>query len=170
MTLGLAELDVPEGPGLDAGARRRTARPRRRWPICASTVRGIHPRVLADHGLAAAVREVADRSPVPVTCRHPRSTRLPAPVEAAAYFVVSEALANVAKHAEARQAQVHGWHADGSLRPDRRDDGVGGADRPSGTGLTGLVTAARRAGRHARRHQPARRADRAADGVPVPMR
>jgi signal transduction histidine kinase len=103
-------------------------------------VRGIHPRVLVDHGLEAAVREVADRSPLPVTVRMWRVARLPAPIEAAAYFVVSEGLGNVAKHARAQRCEVDGWIADDRLVVTVTDDGAGGADPTAGTGLTGLVT------------------------------
>ena len=104
MTLGRAELDVAEGPGLELVRAGAPAGRGRRSTSCADTVRGIHPRVLADHGLAAAVHEIADRSPVPVSVDIRLDERLPAPVEAAAYFVVSEALTNVARHSGARQA------------------------------------------------------------------
>jgi signal transduction histidine kinase len=95
--------------------------------------------VLADHGLAAAVHEIADRAPVPVSVDIRLDERPPAPVEAAAYFVASEALTNVARHADARQAQVHAWLQNGSLVLTVVDDGVGDADAADGTGLAGLV-------------------------------
>ena len=103
-------------------------------------MRGIHPRVLVDHGLEAAVREVADRMPLPVTLQLSIPTRLPGPIEAAAYFVVSEALANVAKHAQASTCEVTGWVDRDRLVITVQDDGVGGAQLGAGTGLTGLVT------------------------------
>jgi signal transduction histidine kinase len=103
-------------------------------------VRGIHPRVLVDHGLEAAVREVADRSPLPVSVRMTLPGRLPSPIEGAAYFVVSEALGNVAKYALANRCEVEGWVAGDRLIVTITDDGVGGAALGGGTGLTGLVT------------------------------
>lgn len=103
-------------------------------------VRGIHPRVLVDHGLEAAVREVADRSPLPVTVQLALPSRLPPPIEAAAYFVVSEALGNVAKHAQASSCGVTGRVERDQLIVTVTDDGIGGAKVGAGTGLTGLVT------------------------------
>jgi len=139
MTLGLAELDLPEGEG-----RRLVVKAHGEAEAALAdlreAVRGIHPRVLVDHGLEAAVREVADRSPLPVTVRMALPRRLPAPIEAAAYFVVSEALGNVAKHAQATRCEVEGWIVDEQLVVTITDDGVGGADPAAGTGLTGLVT------------------------------
>jgi signal transduction histidine kinase len=138
MTLGRAELDVPEGAGLDL-VRQAHEQAEAALDDLRGTVRGIHPRVLADHGLAAAVHEIADRAPVPVSVDIRLDERPPAPVEAAAYFVASEALTNVARHADARQAQVHAWLQNGSLVLTVVDDGVGDADAADGTGLAGLV-------------------------------
>ncbi|WGX97579.1 sensor domain-containing protein [Nocardioides sp. L-11A] len=138
MTLGRAELDVPEGPGLDL-VRQAHRETEAALADLREAVRGIHPRVLVDHGIAAAVREVADRMPVPVTVGLDLP-RLPAPVEAAAYFVVSEALTNVARHAGARTVGVAGWLAGDDLVVTVTDDGVGGARIGAGTGLAGLVT------------------------------
>jgi signal transduction histidine kinase len=138
MTLGRAELDVPEGGGLEL-VREAHRQAEGALEELRSTVRGIHPRVLADHGLAAAVHEIADRSPVPVHTDITLPGRLPGPVENAAYFVVSEALTNVARHARARFAQVHAWTQDGTLVLTVVDDGVGGADPGSGSGLAGLA-------------------------------
>ncbi|MEV0290631.1 sensor domain-containing protein [Kribbella sp. NPDC050820] len=139
MTLGLAELDLPEGEGkrlvVKAHGEAEAALADLR-----EAVRGIHPRVLVDHGLEAAVLEVADRSPLPVTVQLTLPSRLPPPIEAAAYFVVSEALANVAKHAQARTCEVAGWVERDRLVITITDDGVGGARPGAGTGLTGLVT------------------------------
>jgi signal transduction histidine kinase len=102
--------------------------------------RGIHPPVLADRGLGAAVEALAARAPLPVTVinRLP-DRRLPERVELAAYFVVSEALTNVAKHASALHASVALTVHDGLLEIKVKDDGVGGADRDRGTGLRGLA-------------------------------
>ncbi|UUW90207.1 sensor histidine kinase [Pimelobacter simplex] len=138
MTLGRAELDVPEGPGLDL-VRQAHGEVEAALADLREAVRGIHPRVLVDLGLAAAVREVADRMPIPVTVRID-APRLPEPVEGAAYFMVSEALTNVARHSGARTAQVSGWLHDEHLVVTVSDDGTGGARIGAGSGLAGLVT------------------------------
>jgi signal transduction histidine kinase len=101
-------------------------------------VRGVHPPVLADRGLADAVRALALDAPARVTVTGALDGRPPAPVESAAYFAVSELLANVAKHAGARTAEIDLRHADGALRISVRDDGAGGADPARGTGLDGV--------------------------------
>jgi signal transduction histidine kinase len=101
--------------------------------------RGIHPAVLTEQGLAAALRSLVGRSPVPVTIASLPEKRLPAPAEAAAYFLVSEALANVAKYARATRVRINVAHADGRVLVDVDDDGVGGADLLRGSGLRGLV-------------------------------
>jgi signal transduction histidine kinase len=100
--------------------------------------RGIHPAVLTQAGLAGAVQSLAERSPVPVTVTEVPQQRFPAAIEATAYFVVSEALANVAKHARASTARVII-----RARPERlvvtvSDDGRGGATPDRGSGLRGL--------------------------------
>jgi PAS domain S-box-containing protein len=100
-------------------------------------VQGILPRVLTRSGLAAAVRALGARMPLPVEITAPES-RLPAAVEATAYFVVAEALTNVAKHSGAKHATVVARVEDGALQLRVRDDGVGGA-RPGGSGLVGLA-------------------------------
>ena len=138
MTLGRAELDIPEGPGLaavqDAHRQAEDALAELR-----GTIRGIHPQVLVDHGLAAAVHELADRADVPVTVDIQLPERLAPSVEQAAYFVVSEALTNVARHSGARRAGVHGWVHDETFVLTVEDDGVGGAAASErGSGLAGL--------------------------------
>jgi signal transduction histidine kinase len=100
---------------------------------------GIHPAVLTEHGLGPALKTLAARSPLPVEITHVPDERLTAPVEAAAYFVVSEALANVAKHAHASAAAVSVTCEDGSLVVEVEDDGVGGAESRAGSGLAGLA-------------------------------
>ena len=100
--------------------------------------RGIHPAVLTDRGLDAAVSGLAARSPVPVRVRGSLARRPPASVEATAYFIASEALANVVKHANATSAEVSMTLEDGRLRVEVVDDGRGGAD-PAGAGLRGLA-------------------------------
>jgi signal transduction histidine kinase len=101
-------------------------------------VRGIYPPVLAERGLSDAVRALALDSPVKVGTEIDLPGRPPAPVEAAVYFAVAEALSNVAKHADARQTLVRVYHGDGMLRAEVIDDGHGGADPTAGTGLAGI--------------------------------
>jgi signal transduction histidine kinase len=100
--------------------------------------RGIHPAVLSDRGLSAAVESLARRAPLPVEIDAPLEGQLPEPVESAAYFVVSEALTNVVKHSGADRAEVGIRRSDGRLLVEVRDDGSGGAD-PAGSGLRGLA-------------------------------
>ena len=101
--------------------------------------RGIHPAVLTDRGLDAAVSALAARSPVPVEVDIELADRPTAAAESTAYFVVAEGLANVAKHAAATRAQVRITRRDGWLVVEVRDDGVGGADPAGGSGLAGLA-------------------------------
>ena len=100
--------------------------------------RGIHPAVLTDRGLEAALESLASRAPLPVEIDGPHVS-LPAPVEAAAYYVVSEALANVTKYAQASSVKVTVEQANGCALVEVADDGVGGADPRRGSGLRGLA-------------------------------
>ena len=100
--------------------------------------RGIHPAILVEGGLARALRSLARRSAVPVELNVHAGASLPEPIEVAAYYVVSEALANVAKHADASTAAVDVEPIDGVVRVSVRDDGIGGADFAPGSGLVGL--------------------------------
>ena len=101
--------------------------------------RGIHPAVLSDRGLQAAVEALAVRSPLPVKVVEVPGERLPEPVEAAAYFLIAEALTNVAKYANANAATVAVRRINGHAEVEVRDDGVGGADPGRGSGLRGLA-------------------------------
>jgi signal transduction histidine kinase len=101
--------------------------------------RGIHPAVLTDRGLEPALHALVSRAPVPVTVDADVDGRLPDSVESAAYFVVSEALANVAKYARATQATVAVRRENGHVTVEVSDDGVGGADAADGSGLRGLA-------------------------------
>jgi signal transduction histidine kinase len=101
--------------------------------------RGIHPAVLTDQGLEPALQALASRAPVPVTIEADGGERLPGSVESAAYFVVSEALANVAKYAQATEAAVAVRRENGVVTVDVTDDGIGGADAGRGSGLRGLA-------------------------------
>jgi signal transduction histidine kinase len=101
-------------------------------------VRGIHPPVLADRGLADAIRALALDAPARISLASDLNGRPPAPVESAAYFAASELLANVCKHAEARQTWVDIRYTDGMLRIGVTDNGHGGAEPALGTGLRGI--------------------------------
>jgi PAS domain S-box-containing protein len=101
--------------------------------------RGIHPAVLTDRGLGAALDGVVARTPLPVDVTALLEERLPEAVEAAAYYVVCEALVNVARYANASRATVSVAPVDGRLVVEVSDDGVGGADAAKGTGLRGLA-------------------------------
>jgi signal transduction histidine kinase len=100
--------------------------------------RGIHPAVLTDRGLDAALSAVAGRSPVPVRLSIDVGERPDPTIEGIAYFVVCEALANVAKHAGARRASVTVARRGTQLLVEVTDDGHGGADETTGSGLVGL--------------------------------
>jgi signal transduction histidine kinase len=102
-------------------------------------VRGIHPSVLTDRGLDAAVSGLAERCPVPVEVDVALGRRPPAAVETAAYYVIAEALTNVGKHAGAQRAWVEVGQIGGLLVIEVRDDGGGGAARTPGSGLEGLA-------------------------------
>jgi signal transduction histidine kinase len=101
--------------------------------------RGIHPAVLSDRGLSTALETLAHRAPLPVELESLPSARLPEAIELAAYFVVSEALTNVAKYAHASYAKVSIEQENGRVVVAVKDDGVGGADPSRGTGLRGLA-------------------------------
>jgi signal transduction histidine kinase len=101
--------------------------------------RGIHPGALAEGGLGPAIKTLARRSPVPVEVELRTETRLPAPLEVAAYYVISEALTNTAKHADASAAQVAVEACADVLDLSIHDDGSGGADARRGSGLIGLA-------------------------------
>ena len=101
--------------------------------------RGIHPSVLSDRGLDAALEGLAHRAPLPVELEATPGERLPDRVESAAYFVVAEALTNVAKYAQATHASVNVTRDDGQVLVEVSDDGVGGADPATGSGLRGLL-------------------------------
>jgi signal transduction histidine kinase len=99
---------------------------------------GIHPAILAEGGLGPALRTLAHRSAIPVELDVATEARLPEPIEVAAYYVVSEALANTTKHARASRASIAVAVRNSSLHLSIRDDGVAGADPARGSGLIGL--------------------------------
>ncbi|RRS01799.1 sensor histidine kinase [Glycomyces terrestris] len=141
LTLGMAEellrQDRPEqAAGLVAEARQ----------TCSDVlveirhlVRGIHPPVLADRGLSGALQAMALDHPLPVSVVDRLGEKLPAPLEAAAYFATNEVLANITKHAGATQVQVVVTHEGGLVRIEVRDDGCGGAAVVPGGGLDGVA-------------------------------
>ncbi|MFD8687742.1 sensor domain-containing protein [Streptomyces sp. NPDC059651] len=138
MTLGLARLESPAEPlaGLLAKAHAEAGVA---LVEIRELIQGIHPRILTDRGLVAAVEDVADRSVVPVEVDLDLPDRLPEAVETAVYFAVCEALANVAKHSGAGRARVSGRAEKGRLVVEVQDDGVGGAGPGDGTGLQGVA-------------------------------
>src|SRR5262249_39784725 len=101
-------------------------------------VRGIHPPVLADRGLAGGLEALALACPVPVNVDVDVPVRLDAPVESAAYFATAEAFTNLAKHSGATQAWIQARYSDGRLSIMVADDGVGGANPARGSGLSGI--------------------------------
>jgi signal transduction histidine kinase len=139
VALGLARIDL--APGSPAAARVDAAHEQAKEALAElrELIRGVHPQVLTDRGLPAAVADAAGRSPVRVGTDVVLPRRLPPGVEVAAYFAVCEALANVAKHSRASRASVRGRLEDGVLVLEVQDDGVGGADPAGGSGLTGLA-------------------------------
>jgi signal transduction histidine kinase len=129
--------------------------------------RGIHPAILSEGGLAPALKALARRSPVPVELTVDVKARLPEPVEVAAYFVVSEALANAAKHAHASVAEVEARARDGLLHLSVNDDGVGGAAPGGGSGLVGLADRVEALGGTIEVHSPAGRGTRLQIELPI---
>jgi signal transduction histidine kinase len=101
-------------------------------------VRGIHPPVLTERGLSGAVEALALASAVPVEVDVVLDERLPAPLESALYFIIAEAMANIARHSAAAWAFVRLWKEEGRLRLIVHDDGRGGADPARGSGLRGM--------------------------------
>jgi signal transduction histidine kinase len=130
---------------LDADPHARTSLDQARGEISKSldelraVARGIHPAVVSGHGLQVALEQLAARAPVPVRLNVAVGGRLPERLEVAAFYLVSESLTNIGKHAEATAATVDVARANGQLVVEVADDGVGGADTERGTGLRGLA-------------------------------
>ncbi|MFE4607726.1 sensor histidine kinase [Streptomyces niveus] len=140
MTLGLAELELRESgsPATELVSRAR-GEARLALTQLRDLVRGIYPQVLTDHGLDAAVAEIALRGPIPVDVDIDLPRRLPDAVETVAYFTVTEALTNAAKHSGATQLTVVGRLKRGTLTLVITDNGRGGAVPSAGAGLQGLA-------------------------------
>jgi signal transduction histidine kinase len=119
--------------------------------------RGIHPAIPSNGGLALALKTLARRSAIPVTLDLTIDQRLPDSVEVGAYYVVSEALTNAAKHSRATQVAVSGQTKDHALSLSIRDDGIGGADMGNGSGLVGLADRVEALGGRIRIKSPAGR-------------
>jgi signal transduction histidine kinase len=140
LQLGIARARLPHDP--DAGAEILDAA--RAELVLAlgelrEIARGIHPAVLTERGLGPALEALADRASIPVELDELPAERLPACVEATAYYVVSEALTNIARYADAQVAHVRVGRVNGHAYVEVRDDGIGGADVRAGTGLRGLA-------------------------------
>lgn len=101
-------------------------------------IRGLNPPVLADHGLVAAIEDYAGRFLIPVTVDLKLPERLPRKLETTMYYLINEAMTNIAKHSGAETAAVHGRYHSDLLVLDIKDDGRGGLD-PAGSGVTGLA-------------------------------
>jgi len=139
LSLGRAQAAV-DGSGAVSGELLAGAQSELRVALAElrQLAQGIHPTILVTGGLEPALRSLADRSPVPVEIEVSLARRPPEPAEAAAYYIVSEALANVAKHAHASSAHVSVTRSDNYLTIDVSDDGIGGAAAIAGGGLQGL--------------------------------
>ncbi|MFG2061594.1 sensor domain-containing protein [Micromonospora sp. NPDC048871] len=139
LQIGLARLDVPDDSPAARPLDIAHEQAKSLMVLLRQIVRGIRPQSLTDLGLAGAVRELADESTVPVEVHADLPRHLPEAAETIAYFVVSEALGNVARHAEATRAEVRLTDTGGDLVVEVTDDGRGGANPVHGTGLTGLA-------------------------------
>jgi signal transduction histidine kinase len=132
-------LDPAADPALADGLGRTAEQLHLALAELRELARGIHPAILTEEGLGAALESLATRAAIPARVAAAPDRRLPAAVETTAYFVVSEALANVAKHAHASAATITTRQANGRLLVEIADDGVGGTDPARGSGLRGLA-------------------------------
>jgi signal transduction histidine kinase len=139
MQLGLARLDMPAGSPAAKSVAAAHEQAKQLMAELRELIHGIQPQILTDLGLPAALGELADQAPVPVTVEAELDGRLPPQVENTAYFVAAEALTNVAKHSGATSARVTARHDGNVLTIQISDNGRGGADPERGTGLTGLA-------------------------------
>jgi signal transduction histidine kinase len=138
LKMARAQASSTDDPELQETLAQADAELKRTLVEIRELARGIHPAVLSRSGLGAALRSLAERSSVPVDIQEAPTDRFSASVEATVYFLVSEALANVSKHAGASRVTVSVTRSDGALSVDIRDDGAGGADPQRGSGLVGL--------------------------------
>jgi signal transduction histidine kinase len=138
LMLDLRQVQADAPPELEGGLSRIAERVADVLNQVREISRGIHPSILSELGLARALKALARRSARPVELDLRTGRRLPDQVEVAAYYAVSEALANATKHAHASVVHVELDNLDASVRLVIRDDGIGGADPARGSGLTGL--------------------------------
>jgi PAS domain S-box-containing protein len=139
LTLRLSEAKVAAGdPQAPEVLRRAKVELAEALTELRELARGIHPTILTDRGLTPALETLAGRSSIPVELRVILDDRLSSPVEAAAYYIVAEALTNASKHADASRVLVRVSRDDASVLVEVADDGVGGADQRGGTGVRGL--------------------------------
>jgi PAS domain S-box-containing protein len=168
LALRLAQAKVESDP---AGARELLAGASDELALALEELRelarGIHPAVLTDRGLAAALEGLVARTPLPVELSTP-DARLPAPIEAAAYYVVSEAVTNVVKHARATAIEVRVAASDGRVEIEVADDGVGAADPALGSGLRGLADRLAALDGRLRVESPPQGGTRVAAEIPLP--
>jgi signal transduction histidine kinase len=139
LQLGLARLDLPAHSPAAAAVAAAHEQAKQLMAELRELIHGIQPQILTDLGLPAAIGELADQSPIPVTVATDLAGRLPGQVETTAYFVVAEALTNIAKHSGASSASVAAHMRGGVLAVEVSDNGRGAADPGRGTGLTGLA-------------------------------
>ena len=137
--LGLARLDLPPRSAAEQAVTAAHEQAKQLMAELRDLIHGIQPQILTDLGLPAALSELADQAPIPVTVYSGLAGRLPGQAENTAYFAAAEALTNVAKHSGAATATVTALASDGILVLEVHDDGRGGADPARGTGLTGLA-------------------------------
>jgi signal transduction histidine kinase len=169
LALGMARSQVagsdPDLAALLDGASKET---REAIAELRELARGIHPAVLTETGLAGAIQALVERSPVATTVSAVPACRYPAPIEATAYFVVCEALANVAKHAPAATARVAVWQSGERIVVEIADDGPGGAGPDAGSGLRGLADRVASVGGNLRIDSPAGAGTRLTAELPCP--
>lgn len=141
MTLDLARIELEDAPhaSVEPLIERAHAQATTTLRELRELIDGIHPTVLTEHGLSAAARHLADRSSLPVHVHDSITGALPPTVATTAYFVIAEALTNAAKHSGATEVHIRIDNSDGRLTGEIIDNGTGGADPDTGTGLLGLA-------------------------------
>jgi signal transduction histidine kinase len=139
LQLGLARLDLPPDSSAAGSVAAAHQQAKQLMVELRQLIHGIHPQILTDLGLPAALDDLADRCPVPVTVDAPLPGRLPGQIENTAYFVAAEAMTNIAKHSGATSAAVTARRHGATLTVEISDNGHGGADPHRGSGLTGLA-------------------------------
>jgi signal transduction histidine kinase len=168
LALRLAEARLEKEP---ADAKRLLAEAQQELMLALADLRelarGIHPAILTDRGLGAAVEALVSRAPLPVEVYRMPEERLPGPVEAAAYYVVAEGLTNVDKYAGASSVRVSVERNNGVAAVEVADDGVGGANPGSGTGLRGLADRVEALGGRLEVESPTRGGTRLRAVIPV---